>query len=118
METKNKIHFLEDSYNAVKEILTTKKISNENFELLYNNSVVYREKEHAAFITIYDLTGDDISFVIDVYYIYEDEKGEWIFNLVNYKNIDDLPKTYNDFIDVLDNAFRNLDEEFLSEYLN
>lgn len=44
--------------------------------------------------------------------------GEWIYSLVAYDNIDNFPKNYEEFINLLDERFMSFDEMFVNEYIS
>ena len=113
-----KINFSLEQYNAVKTILQTQEVTDENYQLLDNSPIIYNGKKHWAEISTVDLENIDFQFTIDVYCKSEDNMGEWIYSLVAYDNIDNFPKTYEEFINLLDERFMSFDEMFVNEYIS
>lgn len=111
-----KINFSEEQFNALREIFTSGNVSDENYDLLDCLKVpsVYEGKKHWAEISSPNLKDKDFSFIIDVY----TTEGEWIFTLVQFHSLSDIPETYGEFIKLLDDRFMDLDEEFVSEYIS
>ena len=124
MNRLKKIHFTEAQYNALVQIFKTNQLEQENVDLLDCNKcpLVYQGDKHWAQVTLEDLLCEN-RFTIDVFsYVNGDDSislepyGEWIFTLIQFNSLSEIPKTYEEFIKLLDNRFMALDEEFVKEY--
>lgn len=114
----SKNNFKEEQYDALVHILRTGQLEQKDVDLLDCSKMplLYQDDNYYADITLEDLLNKH-QFTIDVYaYLNNKTESEWIFTLVTLDNINDVPKSYAEFMALLDNKFLHLDEEFVKSY--